>query len=144
MLHDLFDAQAQDPFCLSKFFELDRVTTKRHFAGNYKGLLIKLSPLDDAEQIVTPLCPENHIICVAHVPRLAAHPGGTFMYASVSKLFLSSNGQSCLSVYSKLSIVRQESSEKESPEKNSNLLTASKRLEFIYLDILDPLPVTKS
>jgi hypothetical protein len=39
-LHELIDAQAQDPFCLSKLIELDGATMKRHFAVNDKGLLV--------------------------------------------------------------------------------------------------------
>jgi hypothetical protein len=51
-LHELIDAQRQDPFCLSKLSELDGATMKRHFAVNDKGLLVRLSPLDDDKQVV--------------------------------------------------------------------------------------------
>jgi hypothetical protein len=53
--HELIDAQAQDPFCLSKLSDLDEATMKRHFAVNDKGLLVRLSPLEDSEQVVVPV-----------------------------------------------------------------------------------------
>jgi hypothetical protein len=51
-LHEMTEAQAQDPFSLSKLSELDGATTKRHIAVIDKGLLVRPSPLDDAEQVV--------------------------------------------------------------------------------------------
>jgi RNase H-like domain found in reverse transcriptase/Integrase zinc binding domain len=86
-LHELIDAQSQDPFCLSKLSELDGATMKRLFAVNDKGLLVKLSPLDKAEQVLVPRSLANRVMCLAHLPRLAAHPGCTHMYATLSKLF---------------------------------------------------------
>jgi hypothetical protein len=86
-LHEVIDAQAQDPFCLSKISELDGATINRHFSVNDKGLLVRLSPNDDAEQIVAPRCLANRVICLSHLPRLAAHPGGTCMYATLRKSF---------------------------------------------------------
>jgi Integrase zinc binding domain len=59
----------------------------RHFAVHDKGLLVRLSPLDDAEQVVVPRCLANRVMCPAHLPRLAAHPGGTRMYATLRKSF---------------------------------------------------------
>jgi RNase H-like domain found in reverse transcriptase len=88
-LHELIDAQSQDPFCLSKLSELDGATMKRHFAVNDKGLLVRLSPLDEAEQVVV-----NYIILAYY-------------------------GQRYLSVCRELSVVRQESSEKELSDKLS-------------------------
>jgi hypothetical protein len=84
-LHELIDAQAQDPFCLSKLYELDRASMKRQFAVNDKRLLIRLSPLDDAEQVDVFRCLANRVMCLAHLPRLAAHPGCTRMYATLRK-----------------------------------------------------------
>jgi hypothetical protein len=71
-LHELIDSQAQDPFCLSKLSELDEATMKFHFAVNDKGLLVRLSPLDDAEQAVVPCCLASRVMCLAHLPRLSA------------------------------------------------------------------------
>jgi hypothetical protein len=48
---------------------------KRRFAVNYKGLLVRLSPLDEAEQLVVPRCLANCVMFLAHLPRLAVHPG---------------------------------------------------------------------
>jgi hypothetical protein len=117
-LHELIDAQSQDPLCLSKLSELNGATMKRHFAVNDKGLLIRLSPLDDAEQVVIPRCLANRVMCLAHLPRLAAHPGGARMYAPLV-ILLAYYSQRYLSVCRELSVVRQESSEKESPDKLS-------------------------
>jgi hypothetical protein len=86
-LHELIDSQAQDPFCLSKLSELDGATMKRHFAMNDKGLLVRLSPLDDAEQVVVLRCLANRVMCLAHLPRLAAQRGGTRMYAILRNSF---------------------------------------------------------
>jgi Integrase zinc binding domain len=86
-LHELIDAQAQDPFCFSKFFESDGATINRHFSMNDKGLLVLLSPLDDAEQAEVPRCLANRVMCLAHLPRLAAHPGGTRIYSTLHKSF---------------------------------------------------------
>jgi hypothetical protein len=60
---------------------------RRHFAVNDKRLLVRLSPLDDAEQVMVPRCLANRFMCFARLPRLAAHPGGTHMYATLRKLF---------------------------------------------------------
>jgi hypothetical protein len=86
-LHELIYAQAQDPFCLSKLSELDGATMKCRFAVNDKGLLVRLSPLDDAEQAVALRCLDNRFMCLPDLPRLAAHPGGTRMYATLRKSF---------------------------------------------------------
>jgi hypothetical protein len=87
LLHELIDAQAQDLFCLSKLSELDGATMKRHFAVNQKRLLVRLSPLDDAEQVVVLRCLADHGMCLAHLPRPAAHPGCTRMYAILRNAF---------------------------------------------------------
>jgi hypothetical protein len=55
-LHELIDAQAQDPFCVLKLSELDRATMKSHFSVNDKRLLVRLYPLDVAKQVVVPPC----------------------------------------------------------------------------------------
>jgi hypothetical protein len=87
-LHELIDAQAQNPFCLSKLSELDGATMKRHFAVNDKGLLVRLSPIDDAEHVVVFRCLAYRVMCLAHLPRLAAHPGGTRVYSTLRKVIL--------------------------------------------------------
>jgi hypothetical protein len=86
-LHELIDAQSQDPFCLSKISGLDGDTMKRHFAVNDKELLVRLNPLEEDEQVVVPRCLANRVMCLAHLPRLTAHPGGTRMYATLRKSF---------------------------------------------------------
>jgi Integrase zinc binding domain len=60
---------------------------KRYFAVNEKGLLVRLSPLDEAEQVVVPRCLANRVMCLAHISRLNAHPGGTRMYDTLRKSF---------------------------------------------------------
>jgi hypothetical protein len=60
---------------------------KSYFVVNDKGLLVRLSPLDEAEQVVIPRCLANRVMCLAHLPRLAAHPGCTRMYATLRKSF---------------------------------------------------------
>jgi Integrase zinc binding domain/RNase H-like domain found in reverse transcriptase len=86
-MHEPIDAQSQNPFCFSKLSELYGAIMKRHFVVNDKGLLVRLSPLDEAEQVVVPRCLANRVMCLAHLPRLAAHPGGTRMYATLRKAF---------------------------------------------------------
>jgi RNase H-like domain found in reverse transcriptase/Integrase zinc binding domain len=86
-LHELIVAQAQDAFCVSKLSELNGAAMKGHFAVSDKGLLVRLSPLDDAEQVIVPRCLANRVMCLAHLPRLASHPGGTRMYATLRKAF---------------------------------------------------------
>jgi Integrase zinc binding domain len=119
-LHGLIDLKAQDPFCLSKLSELDRAMIKRYFAVNYKELLVRLSQFDDAEKVVVPHCLANRVMCLAHLLRLTAHPGDTRMYATLRKLFnwLTMAKHTCHFVTNS-SVVRQESSEKESPDKLS-------------------------
>jgi Integrase zinc binding domain/Integrase core domain len=144
-LHELIDAQAQDSFCLSKVFELDGATMKRHFVMNDKDLLVQLSPFDDDEQVLVPRCLANRVMCLAHLPLLAAHPGGTRMYATLRKSFywltmakdiyqIVANCPSCAK--SRLKRNRRTNYLK--------LFPPSQPLEFISLDILGPLPVTKS
>jgi Integrase zinc binding domain len=112
---------------------------KRHFAVNDKGLLVRLSSLDEAEQEVVPRRLANCVMCLAQLPRLAAHPGGTRMYATLRKSFywltmakdmyqFVSNCPSCAK--SRLKRNRRTNYLK--------LFPPSKPLEFISLDILGP------
>jgi hypothetical protein len=86
-IHEMINAQAHDPFCLSKFSDLDGATVKGHFAVNDSSLLVRLSPLDDAEKIVVPRCLTNCVMCHAHVSPLAGHPGGARMYGNLRESF---------------------------------------------------------
>jgi hypothetical protein len=81
---------------------------------------------------------------LAHIPRLAAHPGGTCMYATLRKSFywltmakdiyqFVANCPSCAK--SRLKRNRRTNYLK--------LFPPSQPLEFISLDIVGPLPVTK-
>jgi hypothetical protein len=130
-LHELIYAQAQAPFCLSKLSELDKATMKRHFAMNDKGILVRLSPLTTLN---------------AHIPRLSAHPGGTRMYSTLRKSFywltmakdiykFVSNCPSC---------AKSRPKNKSRRRNYHKLFPPSQPLEFPSLDILGPLPVTKS
>jgi Integrase zinc binding domain len=60
---------------------------ERQFAANDKRLLVRLSPLDDTEKVVVHRCLANRVICLAHLPRLAAYPGGICMYNTLRKSF---------------------------------------------------------
>jgi Integrase zinc binding domain len=118
---------------------------KHHFAVNDKGLLVRLSPIDEAEEVVVPRCLANRVICLAHIPRLAAHPRGTRMYATLRKSFcwltmakdIYQSVANCLScANNRLKRNRQTTYLK--------LFPPSQPLEFESLDVLGTLPVTKS
>jgi Integrase zinc binding domain len=144
-LHELIDAQSQDPFCLSKLSELDGATMMRHLAVNDKGLLVRQSPLDDAEIVVVPRCLANRAMCLAHLPRLSAHSGGTRMYATLRKSFYWLTMAKDIYQF----VANCSSSAKSRLKRNRRtnhlkLFPPSEPLEFIPVDILGPLPVTQS
>jgi hypothetical protein len=141
----LFNAQVQDPFCLSKLSELNGATMKRHFAVNEMGLLVRLSPLEVAEQVAIPRCLANSVMCIAHLPRLAAHPGGTRMYATLRQSFYWLTMAKDIYQF----VANCPSCAKSRLKRNCRtnylkLFPPSQPLVFISLDILGPLPVTQS
>jgi Integrase zinc binding domain len=145
--HELIDAQAQDPFCLSKLSELNGATMKRHFAVNDKGLLVRMSQLDDAEQAVVPYCLANRVMCPGtHLDLLLILVVlACTLYATLRKSFYWHTMAKDICQF----VANCPSCAKSRLERNRRtnypkLFSPSKPLEFTPLDIVTPLPAIKS
>jgi RNase H-like domain found in reverse transcriptase/Integrase zinc binding domain len=143
-LYEMIDAQAQDPFCLLKFSELDRA--KNHnFKTNGKGLLVRLSSLDDAEQVMVSPFLANCVMFLAHLPCIGAQLGGTRMYATLRKSFYwVAMAKDVYQFVAKCPSCTKSRLKRHNRTSYLKLFPPSSPLEFISLDILGPLPVTKS
>jgi hypothetical protein len=118
---------------------------KCHFAVNDKGLLVRLSPLDDAEQVVVPRCLANRVMCLAHLPRLAAFPGGARMYTTLRKsLYWITMAKYIHQFVANYPPCAKSRLKRNCRTKYLKLFPPWQPLEFISLDIVGPLRVTKS
>jgi Integrase zinc binding domain/Integrase core domain len=114
----------------------------RYFAVNDKGLLVRLSLFDEAEQVVVPRCLANRVMCLVHLPRLAAHPGGTRMYATLRKSFYwLTMAKDIYQFVAKCPSCAKSRLKRNRRTNYLKLFPPSQLLEFI--SILGPPPVTK-
>ena len=85
-IEELILAQAEDDLCKRLRRKLERDSTKRYFEDE-RGLVVRVSPLDGAKQIVAPESLRQKILYMSHFPRLAGHPGGTRMFNTIRRTF---------------------------------------------------------
>lgn len=105
-----------------------------------KGLFARVSPVDKSEQIVVPLSMRQKVLHLAHCPRMMGHPGGTRMYHTLRRPYYwpSMSGD----VYATVPLCTACPKELITLHKSKSfikLFPATAPLEFVAVDILDPL-----
>ena len=113
------------------------------YRTNSKGLLTRLSPWDDREQIFVPPPLRAKVLALAHYPAVAGHPGSTRMYQTLRREFywpnMASDTHECVRNCTRCA---KERISLRSHSQFLKLFPAARPLEFVALDILGP--VTKN
>jgi RNase H-like domain found in reverse transcriptase/Integrase zinc binding domain len=74
-------AEIQDPYCIER---INRLTADDNFLFDDDGLLIRIYA-EKNSQIVVPAVLQDRVLTLAHYPRIAGHPGGIRLYASIKR-----------------------------------------------------------
>ena len=85
-IEELLRAQLVDPTCINIRSQLEEGVSLP-YRTNSKGLLTRLSPWDDREQIFVPPSLRAKALALAHYPAVAGHPGSTRMYQTLRREF---------------------------------------------------------
>ena len=83
---ELLRAQSVDPTCIDIRSRLEEGVSLP-YRTNSQGLLTRLSPWDDREQIFVPPPLRAKALALAHYPAATGHPGSTRMYQSLRREF---------------------------------------------------------
>jgi RNase H-like domain found in reverse transcriptase/Integrase zinc binding domain/Integrase core domain len=110
------------------------------------GILVRVSPLDNRVQVVVPHALRERVLSLTNYPRSSVHPGGTRLFASLRRdFFWPQMAADCEAFVKRCpSCARKELKCKRRRAKFLKLFPPSGPLEFISIDILGPLPKTKS
>ena len=141
-IDELVREQSKDEFCLAKREELT-ANWYSPFKEDDSGLLIRVSNLDGAHQIVIPLTLRNRLLHLAHYPKQAGHPGGRKMFYTLRKYYYWPSMS--IDVYN--TVKQCEACAKESIRLRKiaaklKLFPATFPLESVALDYVGPLPRT--
>jgi hypothetical protein len=141
---EMRDAQGVDPDC-------ERLREQLAAPGSTcdedaDGLLVRLSPMTARTQVVVPRALRERVMSLAHYPRSSGHPGGTRLFASLRReFFWPQMAADCKAFVSRCpSCARKELKGKRRHTALLKLFPPSAPLEFVAIDILGPLPKTKS
>lgn len=108
------------------------------------GILVRVSNKDGARQRIVPKSLRERVLCLAHYPKCAGHPGRDRMFKTLRRDFFwprMSYDVSCF-VTNCPSCSRKKLKSQGRTSK-MKLFPPSRPLEFVALDILGPLPETK-
>lgn len=139
---EILDAQKTDPWCRQLAETVGSQGSQ--FAFNSYGLLVRLSRLDGALQVVVPPCLRARILYLGHDTALSGHPGSRRMYDTLRRTFywplLASDVAD--TVRQCISCARTRGTY-YSHQKYLRLFPANGPLEFLALDLLGPLPTSR-
>ena len=109
------------------------------------GLICRKSVLDGRRQIVVPKKLREHVLALAHLPRLAAHPGSSRMYQNLRRQFYWPS--LAFDVRKFVETCPSCAKQKLRPSKHRTtfmkLFPPKRAMEFVGIDLLGPLPVTE-
>ena len=137
---ELVREQSKDEFCISKRKDLTD-NWYSPFKEDESGLLIRVSNLDGAQQIVIPRTLRNRLLHISHYPKQAGHPGGRKMFYTMRKYYYWPHMS--IEIYN--TVKQCEPCAKESIRLRKiaaklKLFPATFPLESVALDYIGPLP----
>ena len=142
-VEEFLQAQATDSFCQEKAKAVG--DSDSQFDYDRYGLLVRKAPLDGALQRVVPKALRARLLYLTHYPRLAGHPGGTRMYLTLRRDFYwPQMGNDVHAVARDCRSCAQMRGTRYKHQKYLKLFPAAGPLEFVAMDLLGPLPKTKS
>ena len=141
-IDELIAAQQEDRYCQSVRERMDQGQSER-FQEDSRGLIVRISPLDDIRQIVAPKTLRPKILHMSHYPTLAGHPGGRRMFETIRRTFYwPSMGVDVYTTARQCSSCARENVKLRKHASSMKLFPAAKPLEFLAIDLLGPLPRT--
>jgi len=141
-VEELIAAQSKDEYCRKLMTESD--TEGSRFSYDEEGVLIRLSPLDHAQQRVIPLRLQARVLYLSHYPLTAGHPKGSKMYDTMRRHYYWPNMAN--DVYQTVRDCRACAQTRGTFYKHQRplrLFPAAGPLEFIAMDLLGPLTKTR-
>lgn len=140
-MDDLLKEQASDAYCQSLVLETTKVDSD--FVVDTHGLICRRSNLDGALQRVVPESLRKRVLYLAHYPRLAGHPGGYKLYATLRREyywpFMANDAYQLVKDCQSCTEVRGTT---RKHLRKLSLFPATGPLEFVAMDYLGPLPRT--
>ncbi len=135
---EFVDEQERDALCQ----EL-RTSGGPQYDTDSSGVLVRISPLDGARQVVVPEALRPRVLRLAHYPVLAGHPGGCRMYHTLRRTYYwpSMAHDAYATVRECIDCARNRIKER-SKTSFLKLFPAAAPLEFVCMDLLGPLPRT--
>ena len=140
-VEEFLNEQATDPFCRKKAEAVGEKDSQ--FDYDRYGILVRKSNLDGALQRVVPVSLRARLLHTTHYPRLAGHPGGIRMYYSLRREYYWPHmaNDVFMTVRDCVSCARNRATVQKF-QKFMKLFPASGPLEFVAMDLLDPLRKT--
>ena len=141
-IDEIVREQARDAYCCTKRTEMDHEWNSP-FKEDETGLLVRISNLDGAHQIVIPKSMQKRILYANHYPKTAGHPGGRRMFYTMRRYYYWP--YMSLDIYN--TVKNCEACAKESIRLRKiasklKLFPATFPLESVALDYVGPLPKT--
>ena len=136
-------AQSNDAFCKTQAGTVGQPGSQYDYDRH--GFLVRKSRFDGALQRVVPHSLRARVLYSAHYPRLAGHPGGTRMYMTLRRDFYWPHmGSDAIAVARDCRACAQVRGTANTYQKYLKIFPAAGPLEFVAMDLLGPLPKTKS
>jgi Integrase zinc binding domain len=139
-MKELIRDQAEDPEC---------IRAARHTGAdslinyNEHGVLVRRAPLDGSIQILVPASLRPNLLHLEHFPRTAGHPGITRMFRLMRKnYFWSERAHDVAETVRNCSTCAKNRVKERKRTSFLKLFPASGPLEYVFMDILCPLPKT--
>lgn len=144
---EMQEAQDADAFCKEIRELMGRnATATLLYMEDDRGLLCRLAPVDRALQVVVPEVLRERVLCLAHYPKHAGHPGGSSLFATLRKdFFWQGMSSDCRAFVARCpSCAAQALKTARRRTSYLKLFMPNGPLEFVCLDILGPLPKTSA
>lgn len=138
-LDDFREAQARDE-------DSQRILNQQLVWTDYdeEGILVRVSPRDGAVQRVVPAELRERLLTLAHYPKVAGHPGRDKLFATIRReYFWPGMSMDCSRLVQQCPSCARKRLKGQRRVSKMNLFPPSNPLEFVALDLLGPLPVTR-
>ena len=133
---ELIAGQAGDDICRS-------LLEKGRVSEDERGLLVRVSPLDGAHQVLVPEKLQPRCLALFHLPRVSGHAGSTKMYDQMRRVVYWTRMAADVSDYvSKCPSCAKKSLRGGRKTTKLSLFPPSSPMEFVAMDILGPLTTT--
>jgi Integrase zinc binding domain/Integrase core domain/RNase H-like domain found in reverse transcriptase len=134
---EMREAQETDDYCQS-------YRNKEGWEEDSNGLLMRVSPLDNVAQIIVPQSMRERLLTLGHYPKSAGHPGGDRLFRTIRREFYwPAMAADCRAFVSRCPSRAAKQLKSQKKTSHMKLFPPNAPLEFVGIDILGPLPVTR-